>query len=258
MFLAAVLGLFLQTSITDLTRHSSIIFSGRVEKAQAATADLPASKETAIVHVDEVLSQPSDIAPLGREPVTVRFREGAAPRAGEQAVFFTTLYAGGKSIGLDAVGVVRDLPPDKARATLAKARDTILDEDIAARLATSPLVIAGVVRGVRRLEERDNDRVSEHDPEWAMAEVSIDSNIKGGAANQKSATVYFASSRDGFYSLWPKLREGDRVVVIAQQSDPRLRFAFERSPQKPQGPFVVDRADVQPAAELERVRRLSR
>jgi hypothetical protein len=258
MLFAAILGLFLQTSITDLTRNSSIIFSGRVERVQAATAGLPSSKDTAIVHVDEVLYQPSDIAPLGREPVTVRFREGGAPAPGEEVVFFTTLYAGGKSLGLDAVGIVRDLPPDNAKATLAKARDTILDEDIAARLATSALVISGVVRAVRRLEERDNDRVSEHDPEWAVADVSIDSNVKGETANQKTVTIYFASSRDALYTQWPKLREGDRIIVVAQQSDPRLRFAFERSRQKPQGPFVVDRADVQPAAELERVRRLSR
>jgi hypothetical protein len=258
MLFAAVLGLFLQTSMTDLTRHSSIIFSGRVEKPEASTTGLPASKDTAIVRIDEVLFQPASLAPLSRQAVTVRFRQGGAPAIGQQAVFFTTLYAGGESIGLDAVGVVRDMPPDNAKATLAKARDVILDEDIAARVATSPLVVAGVVRAVRRLPVPDNERVSEHDPEWALAELSIDSNVKGALPNQKTMTVYFASSRDALYTLWPKLREGDRVVVIAQRSDPRLEIAFERSRVKPEGPFVVDRADVQPAAELERVRRLSR
>ena len=257
MLFAAVLGLFLQTSITDLTRNSSIIFSGRVEKTQAATAGLPASKETAIVRVDVVLFQPVSLARLDQQQVTVRFRQGDAPPAGQPAVFFTTLYAGGPSIGLDAVGVVRDLAPDNAKAALAKARDAILDQDIAARLKTSQFVVAGVVRAVRRLEVSDSDRVSEHDPEWAAAEVAVESIVKG-APGQKTAIVYFASSRDGLYTQWPKLREGDRVVVLAQQADPRLRIAFERSRRKPDGPFVVDHADVQPAAELERVRRLSR
>jgi hypothetical protein len=258
MLLGAVLSLFLQPSFTDLTRHSSIIFSGRVEKSQAATAALPASNETAVVRVDEVLSQPVSLARLDGRQVTVRFRDGGPPAAGERALFFTTLYAAGKSIGLDAVGVVRDVAPESARASLAKARDTILDQDIAARLATSELVVAGVVRSVRRQEVRDSDRVSEHDPEWAAAEVAVESVLKGAASNQKTVTVFFASSRDALYNQWAKLREGDRVIVIAQRSDPRLKMAFERSRLKPEGPFVVDRADVQPPEQFERVRRLIR
>lgn len=167
MLLGVVLSLLLQPSFTDLTRHSSIIFSGRVEKSGAATASLPASNATSVVRVDEVLLQPATLARLKGQQVTVRFRDGKAPPAGEPAVFFATVYAAGKSIGLDAVGVVRDLPGERARDTLAKARDTILDEDIAARLKTAEVAVAGVVRSVRRLEVRDNERVSEHDPEWA-------------------------------------------------------------------------------------------
>ena len=253
MLLAAVLGFFLQTPFTDLTRHASIIFSGRVEKPQSATAGLPASGDTAIVRVDEVLFQPATLKRLEKQSVTVRFKKGEMPSGGQQAVFFTTFYAGGKSIGLDAAGVVRDLAPADARAALAKARDAILDEDIAARLKTSPLVVAGTVRAVKKLEVRE--WISEHDPEWAAAEVAVETSLKG---TLKTATIYFASSPDALYAHWAKLKEGTRVIVIAQQSDPRLRIAFERSRLKPEGPFVVDRADVQPAAELERVRRLIR
>lgn len=257
MLLGAVLSLLLQPSLAELARHSSIIFSGRVERSQAATANLPASNETSVVRVDEVLWQPVSLARLSGRQVTVRFHDGQPPAAGEPVLFFTTLYAAGKSIGLDAVGVVRDLPLETARASLAKARETILDQDITARLATSALVVAGVVRSVRRPDIRDSDRVSEHDPEWASADVVVESVLKGAPA-QKKVTVFFASSRDGLYTQWAKLREGDRVVVIAQRSDPRLRIAFERSRLKPEGPFVIDRVDVQPPEQLERVRRLSR
>src|SRR5215468_10403010 len=93
MLHAAVLSLFLQVSIVDLTRHSSIIFSGRVEKAQSATAALPASNQTAVVRVDEVLFQPASLVRLGGQQVTVRFRQGAPPAAGERVLFFTTVYA---------------------------------------------------------------------------------------------------------------------------------------------------------------------
>src|SRR3954470_1850820 len=121
MLIAAVLSMFLQTSITDLTRHSSIIFRGHVEKPQAATEALPASAGTAVVRVDEVLLQPTSLVRLDGRQVTVRFREGTPPDSGAPMLFFTTLYAAGKSIGLDAVGVVREAPTDNARASLAKA-----------------------------------------------------------------------------------------------------------------------------------------
>jgi hypothetical protein len=120
------------------------------------------------------------------------------------------------------------------------------------------VAVAGVVRSVRRLDVRDNERVSEHDPEWAAAEVVIESVLQGKPRIEKTLTVFFASSRDGLYTQWPKLREGQRAIVLAQRSDPRLKIAFERSRLNPAGPFVVDRADVQPPEQLERVRRLTR
>jgi len=257
MLLAVAVSLLLQPSFVDLTRNSSIIFTGRLEKTGASTPSVPATNDTAVVRVDDVLSQPRQIVSLKGHEVTVRFRNGQPPPAGRPMLFFTTLYTAGETVGLDAVGVLA-VPAGQAAEELAKARQTILDEDTAARLARSEFAVAGVVRSIKVLTVPDERRVSEHDPEWAEAQLAVRGVIKGQPANRELVTVYFASSRSALYAHWAKLREGDSVVVIAQREDPRLKIAFDRSPIRPPGPFVVDRNDVQPAERFERVRGLTR
>lgn len=252
---AVVVALFLQVSMVDLTRSSSVVFSGTVAKPHAALPSVPQGENTAVVHVDEVLVQPATLNDLKSQLVTVRFRNGTPPASGQKALFFTTVYSVGKDVGLDSVGVVNEMSAEQGRAEMAKARDVLLDQDIAARLNRASAVLVGTVRDVQSMATEQ--RISEHDPEWAVATVSVESVLKGNAAGQ-SAAVWFAASRDPFYARWPKLQRGQRAIFIVQRDDPRLKFAQARSVRKSEGPYVIDAADVQPLSNLDRVRRLAR
>ncbi len=258
MLFAAVLSLFLQptSSLVDVTRHSSIIFSGTVEKLHAATPSVPLAPNTVVVRADDVIRQPRDLINLTGRRLTVRLRGNDKVQEGQRAVFFTNVYSAGASVGVDVVAIAGDLPPDRARDEVVRASDTVLDQDIAARLATADLIITGTVRRVSKLD-RDERPTSEHDPEWAAAEVAVQS-VEGGKTPQNAqvVTVFFSSSRDRLFYFWPKLSEGQSGIFILQSNDARLRYARDRSRKMPSGPFVVDRNDVQPIDRLERVRKL--
>ncbi|HEY4640463.1 MAG TPA: hypothetical protein VII75_03900 [Thermoanaerobaculia bacterium] len=255
-FLAtAVVALFFQVSMVDLTRSSSVVFSGTVAKPHAALPSVPQGQNTAVVRVDDVLVQPATLNDLKSQLVTVRFRSGTSVASGQKALFFTTVYSVGKDVGLDSVGVVNDMPAEQGRAELAKARDVILDQDIAARLNRASAVVVGTVREVKSMATEQ--RISEHDPEWAVATVAVESVVKGNTAGG-SVTLWFAGSGDPFYARWPKLKPGQRAIFIVQHEDPRLTFAQTRSVRKSEGPYVIDAADVQPLSNLDRVKRLAR
>jgi hypothetical protein len=252
---AAVVALFLQVSLVDLTRTSSVVFSGTVAKPHAALPSVPQGENTAVVRVDDVLVQPATLNDLKSQLVTVRLRSGTSLASGQKALFFTNVYSVGKDVGLDSVGVVNDTTAEQGRAEMAKARDVILDQDIAARLNRASAVVVGTVRDVKSMATEQ--RISEHDPEWSVATVAVESVVKGNAPGE-SATVWFAGSGDPFYARWPKLQRGQRAIFIVQREDPRLKFAQARSVRKPEGPYVIDAADVQPLSNLDRVKRLAR
>jgi hypothetical protein len=260
MLVAATVSLLLQTlsaqQLVDLARRSSVVVTCRVEKLGASTIDVPAAANTAVVYVDDVLLQPAPLTSLKGARVTVRFPSRAPTEA--PVTVFGNVYIAGRSVGLDAVGVVAG-PRGELREQLAAAQQTVREQAIAARVAKAEVIVSGVVHATRPLTDMKDprQRISEHDPLWTAAEIGVDSVERGDPAlKDRGLIVYFAASRDPYWSDRAKLRTGDKVIILGQMSDPWITEGFERSIAKPKGPFVIDRDDVQPIDRLELVRRL--
>ena len=61
----------------------------------------------------------------------------------------------------------------------------------------------------------EDERLSEHDPQWAVATVEVDQAIKGRPP--KTVEVLFATSQDVMWHRAPKLIVGQRVVTMLQK-----------------------------------------
>src|SRR5437773_2614991 len=96
-----------QTSIADLTRRSSIIFSAKIEKAHGTTNGVSAGESDAIARVDRVLDAPKEIGILPKQTLTIRLAGG---REGDRRIFFTQAYFIAATLGVNVVG---SLPADK-------------------------------------------------------------------------------------------------------------------------------------------------
>src|SRR5260221_11609711 len=99
--LLAALPLQAQLGIAELTRRSSIIFSGTITAAHGTTDGVPADERNATVRVDRVRDTPAAIGILPKQTVTVR---AAGLQEGIQRIFFTQPFFIAATLGLYLAG----------------------------------------------------------------------------------------------------------------------------------------------------------
>jgi len=234
-----------ESSFIDLVRRSGFIFQGTVKAIGESTPGIVREPNSAIVSVDRVLeSQPPAGTKTGRD-VTVRLRGPNTVRAGQTATFFTFVYAGGPSLGVEEVGALPADDPRSLEDRIRAARQTIADEALTRRLQSAQLVVVGTVTAVR---PGPRNPESEHDPLWSSATIRVTSAVKGAASGP--VVVNFATNFDYLWALAPKPKVGDTGIFLLQ---PDREKKYRAS-----GLFLLDPLDALPTSELERVRRLLR
>jgi len=188
--------------VKDLTRSAEFIFRGTVQKTGAANLSLVEPNDrTAIVRVDEVLKLGGTLDGFTGQEITVFLSE--ALKAGDQRVFFTKVQLLGESLGVEEVGRAAGSVAD-LKAQVGNARDELLRESLAARLAAADLVVSGRVLSLRATEAAPKSGpTSEHDPLWAEAVLEIHSILKGQATGNTVA-FWVPTSADVMWASVPK------------------------------------------------------
>jgi hypothetical protein len=188
--------------VKDLTRSAEFIFRGTVQKTGAANLSLVEPNErTAIVRVDEVLKKGGTLDDFTSHEVTVFLSDGL--KAGDQRVFFTKVQLLGESLGVEEVGRAAGSIAD-LKAQVGSARDELLRESLATRLAAADLVVSGRVLSLRATDTApQNGPVTEHDPQWAEAVLEIHSVLKGQATGNTVA-FWVPTSLDVLWASVPK------------------------------------------------------
>ncbi len=235
-------------------RTSHFLFAGTFERLGASNLSLlPASEETAIVWVREVIDQPETFGPMRGEQVTVRLADPSGAVEGGQAIFLTTSLLWGEHVGLAEVLRLTPRSPEAeatdledVRREVGRVRALEADEELSARLAQAVAVVSARVGDLRPEAERREADFGEHAASWVKATLDIDATLKG----QSTAEVYFADDRDFFWGTTPKLVRGETGIFLLQPY---------RGRDLPAGSYVLlDALDVQATTELERVRGLLR
>jgi hypothetical protein len=236
-------------TVTDLTSQAGFVFEGTIERMGVATAsEYRSSPSTAIVSVTKILKGPPSLAGYGGLQVTVEMTAPVSLAAGESAVFFThgTHYGDGL--------VVREVGSLPAEATMetqvSDAMQTDSDAEMTQRLAEADMVITGTASAPKPMEApAGTRRVSEHDPVWMVATITVENTDKGVSPGA-TKDILFASSKDIAWRLAPKVKEGDRGMWLLHLKDKFGRPAPAHA--------VVHPLDFQPIAQVERVRGLLR
>lgn len=200
-------------SLDSLIRSSHIIFMGRIIKLRAANLLVVTPTEnTAVVHVEELLDAPPGVAGLKGQDVTVELLRPEATKLEQQAVFFTNGVLFGQHLAVKEVGQI-PVPGDLAqlRAQVAGVRTRISEEQLQARISSAVLVTTGKVLETKEIERIGG--ISEHEPDWAVAVVEIET-IDKGSFDGKTVSVYFPQSTDERWLLSPKFRAGQQGIWI--------------------------------------------
>jgi len=209
--------------LEQTVRNARFIFAGTIEKLGASNLSLlPASEQTALVRVREVIDQPRAFGPTRGTLVTVQLAGPAME--GSQAIFFTNGMLYGEHLAVSEVGRdpiqpgVAEAPAvSRLRQDVAEVRRHEADEALAARLASAVAVVSGRIGTLREVqpaddEERGEER-GEHAASWVYATLTVDATLKG----KPVAGVYFAADADHFWALAPKLAPGQEGIFLLQR-----------------------------------------
>lgn len=196
-------------SVDELSRladAAGFVFRGTIVRRERAE---DASGVT--VQVEEVLHGTDVMRSLvGTEVIVV----GGSAAEGGTYVFFTEVVSLGAEVVVREIEH-REASPETVRAA-AEAVRIASERPLAERLAGADMVVTGRVTAVRPVA-RDG-AVSEHDPQWSIARVAIESVLKG-RSSRRTVEVLFASSLDIAWYESPKLNEGTSGVFILRRRD---------------------------------------
>ena len=208
-------------------RAADLVFRGTVEQVTASTeAAVPPDDTTAVVRVQQVLHAPDVFAGLAGQKVTVRLRQPGSLTVGQEAVFFAEGLLFGDTLVVAEIDhhPVED-SPEALVARVQDARSTQNDSELRERVNRADVIVHGRVADVRapatgRLatEPTPGRPISEHDPHWMEAVVTVERALKGELAGDE-AVVIFPASPDVAWVDAPKLRPGQEGVFLLHRQD---------------------------------------
>jgi hypothetical protein len=203
----------MQMSHAELLRlvdEAGFIFRGRVIRQRTTGAPVTAgAAETVPVVIEEIFLSTDPLRGLTGRDVFLVSDQPEAMAEGTSFLFFTNCVAVGGQV------VVRELDhiewsSDELRQVAQLAGERPLQK----RVAAADLIVTGKVIACSPVETRPVAK-SEHDPDWWIARVEVQSTIKGSEGSQE-IEVLFANSTDIAWYKAPKLREGDSRILILQ------------------------------------------
>ena len=248
-----------------LAREARFVFIGTVQKLRAATMDdVPIDDRTAVVRVDDVIHAPEALTHYAGHDITVHVGGRKRVRDGQQATFYTNGWLFGDSVAVESID--HEDVKGTAAAAIRELGDPVrrlAQRDLQARFAAAQLVVSGRVTSIRvpgdvvaarsaRAAPAAVGRISEHDPDWRIAEIQVD-EVHKGTLRKDTVSVRFPSSQDVMWHDAPKFQPGQEGFFLLHTPDE----AGEKRAAPARGALVQDRgefvaprtADFQPFSE---------
>ena len=235
-----------KADLSRLVDGSQFIFLGTVIRQGAPETVMVGPERTVAVRVDDILQSTDVLRGLAGSTVLVASKDAGTLEG--RLLFFTNGVAYGDRVVVQEVGHAEPSPEAlrETRALIEAARVRPLLQ----RIAGADLIITGKVVSSAPAEQPSIFR-SEHDPDWWIARVQVQSVLKG-AKPSKEIEVLYPHSMDIAWYKSPKLEEGLSGIFIlrhvnADQSPPEVGRSIYQA---------VDPLDFLPIENLQEVRRM--
>ncbi|HZR63973.1 MAG TPA: hypothetical protein VFA85_02440 [Terriglobales bacterium] len=235
-----------------MTRNATYIFLGRIEKERASNlAIVPATDATALVKIQKVLSRPGNMPDFSNQMITLKLITPGTLKNGESMIFFTNVWLYGENLALEEVAHTSAEDKTANTASIEKTGSEAENVAIENRVRLAAAVIVGRVVTVRALQKDSNLRpMTEHDPEWQLAEIAVESTLKGTPGAKVS--LLFPNSRDVAWFQSPKFRVGQEGVWILQEQKSKEVTSAIGKPVY----TALDALDFRPKSEMQRIKKL--
>ena len=198
---------------TATTREATFIFRATVENiGQSTLTEISDPSNCIIVKVNDVIVAPPGFTDWKGRSITVAVKGIGNQKQGQEKVFYTDGWLYGKSLA-----VVEINSKDSKEVTneqVIREMTANQDKKVTERLKSSELVFTGEIVKIDSLASL---KLSEHDPEWAIAVTRIDTVLKG-KTQTKEIRFRFPTSDDVMWVDAPKFRAGQKGIWLLRRS----------------------------------------
>jgi hypothetical protein len=229
------------------TQSPSFIFRGTVQKAGSATMKaIKVDNRTLVVTVDQVIEAPTSLAKFDGNQITVQLSGNQQAAPGQSKIFHCNGWIFGDSV---AVQCVKLEEAGRTRAALlTRGGDPVehrRSQVVNKRFAEADAVVSGTVAAVK-LPGQPSTRaatmraavgaadepivtgpISEHNPHWREAVISIDETHKG--AGKREMVIRFPASTDVRWYKAPKFTPGQRGYFMLHKTKVSKRKKIKRT-----------------------------
>jgi len=205
-----------------LVKQASIIFAGTVSQVAATSfAGVPQSARTIVVRVDSVLKKPATVSLKSGDSVTVEVKDASAFQEGAQATFYTDGWIFGSGVAVKelghSLGAVSEPVPAAAKNAPGQMQGQLSDQQLKDRMNESDFVVVGRVTDVHKWNVPKTKsgaplHVTEHDPDWHEAVVTVESVLKGGQVKGNKVIVRFPQRNDVAWVNSPKFAKDQKGI----------------------------------------------
>ena len=230
---------------------SSLVFRGRVVRSGAsAMPQVRATRQTAVVLVEEVYHAAEAIRGINGTQITLTVNRPAAE--GRSYIFFSNVYLYGRGLAARESGrLAVERNGQSAQKVVDDAFQAREDRALRQRIVRASLVVQGKVLRTEPMPRDPRWPESEHDPQWWIAVIQVDSFAKGQGSRE--LTIVFPSSKDELWIDSPKFKPDQEGVWILQR-DTKEKVT---SVYAVRGYTALDPRDFQPREAWEKVRRIA-
>src|SRR5579862_4467264 len=214
-------------TIRDWTAHSSLIFEGKVIKTNSSLEPLEIhGPSSAVIEISHLIWSRPIFAGYTHQQITGVFSHSNDPdiRPEEPMTIFARSRIMGRTLTADVVGFEMMEDGKGIRSEIENAIHDMQDDAINRRADSAVLVIIGKVNAILPFEGHPKF-LSEHDPGWKIAEIGVQTLLKG-THKAKTIKILFASSIDIRWFKSPKLHEDElKVFLIHERRDQAGKIA---------------------------------
>jgi hypothetical protein len=197
--------------LSRFVEEAGFIFRGKVTRKRTPVAQDSTAQQSVTAQIEEILLSTNVLRGLLGRSVTVVSEHAASMEDEGSFLFFTNCVLLADHIVVREVGHIR--ASRDADREVAEVLKEAAERPLLERVATAELIVEGHVTACGPADPNAIQK-SEHDPNWWIARVAVESVIKGGGKAVKAVEVLFANSKDIAWYKSPKLHEGLRGIVL--------------------------------------------
>jgi hypothetical protein len=190
---------------------AGFIFRGKVTRKQAPAAEVSTVQQTVTAQIEEILLSTDVLRGLLGRNVTVVSEHTASLEDEGSYLFFTNCVVLADHCVVHEVGHIR--ASRDADREVAEVLQEAAERPLRERVAIAELIVEGHITESGPADPKAIQK-SEHDPNWWIARIAVESVIKGGGKTPKAVEVLFANSKDIAWYKSPKLHEGLRGIFV--------------------------------------------